>query len=158
MEAIIEIGYKTGIFDASGESIKRGVGDLGVKGIKSVGTHQLYLVKCSLQQKDLQYIAQNVLCDPIIQNYKIINQTEQKKTVHKKHYAVEVWFKKGVTDNVGESVKKAIEDLEIVGIDEIHTGRKFILEGNIKRPEVVTITTRLLANEVVEDYKIYGES
>lgn len=158
MEAIVEVGYKEDVFDATGEGIKKDISDLGVGKVKYVSTHQLYHIKGSLKEKELEFIAQHILCDPIVQYYNIMFGSQKKTNSHKVNFAVEVWFKKGVTDNVGESVKKAIEDLGLKGVAEVHTGRKFIIDGRLKRPDVVNITTKLLANQVVEDYKIYGES
>jgi len=159
METIIKIGYNEGIFDATGEGVKKDILDLGIKGVKSVSIDQLYLIKGDPEKKDLGFIAENILCDPIVQSYEIISRHEGRApAAGGKCFAVEVWFKKGVTDNVGQSVKKAIDDLRIAGVTEVQSGRKFRLEGKIKKPEIINITTRLLASEVVEDYKIYEES
>jgi len=156
MDAIIEVGYKEGVFDASGEGIKKDISDLDIKSVEDVFTHQLYFIKGSLPEENLQFIAKNILCDPITQSYEVIYQPSKKSSFSDKDFAVEVWFKKGVTDNVGDSVKKAAEDLKLKGISEIHSGRKFILKGKLKKNDVINITTKLLANDVVEEYKIYG--
>lgn len=158
METIIEVGYKEEVFDAIGEGIKKDILDLGIKGVKDVLTHQLYLIEGTLAEKGLRFIAEHILCDPVTQYYKIIPKPQKKKSKSSDgHFAVEVWFKKGVTDNVGASVEKAVEDLELKGVSEVRSGRKVIMKGRLKKPEVINITTRLLANEVVEEYKIYGE-
>ena len=164
MEAIIEIGYKPGIFDATGEGVKKGISDLGIRGVMHVSTHQLYSIKGNFTDDNLEFIARNILCDPIVQYYRIGKESQKAKGASRKmfagrkHFAAEVWFKKGVTDNVGDSVKKAIEDLGLRTVAEVHSGRKFIIDGKLQKTQVVNIATKLLANEIVEDYKIYGES
>lgn len=158
MEIIIEVGYKKGVFDAIGAGIKKDISDIGIRKAKRVSAHQLYLIRGVPNKKNIEFIAQNILCDPTVQDYRIVYNVSSGKgpSAQKGCFAVDVWFKKGVTDSVGESVRKAIEDLNIQGITELHTGRRVIIEGRIKRADAGDIATKLLANEVVEDYKIYG--
>lgn len=158
MEALIEVGYREGVFDANGGGIKKDVVDLDIKGVREVRTHQLYLLEGKISAEGARFISENILCDPVTQYYKLLQRADSGKANGSNgHYAVEVWFKKGVTDNVGTSVKKAIDDLEIKGVAAVRSGRKFILEGKLTKSEAINITTRLLANEVVEEYRIYGE-
>lgn len=154
METLIEVGYKEGVFDATGEGIKKDILDLDIKGVKEVSARQLYLIEGKLPEEKIRIVAGRILSDPVHQYYKINHPPPAGWRIG---FAVEVWFKKGVTDNVGASVKKAIEDLKIKGVSEVRAGRKFIIEGNLDEEAIVNITTRLLANEVVEEYKIHGE-
>jgi len=153
METLIEVGYKEGVFDATGEGIKKDILDLDIKGIKEVSARQLYLVEGKLPGEKIRIIAERILCDPVHQYYKVVDQSASPGG----GFSVEVWFKKGVTDNAGASVKKAIEDLKIKGVSEVRSGRKFIIEGNLNEEAIVNITTGLLANGVVEEYKIHGK-
>jgi len=158
METVIEVGYREGVFDANGEGIKKDILDLDIKGVREVRTHQLYLLEGKISAGGTRFISEKILCDPVTQHYKLLPRADSGKANSSNgNYAIEVWFKKGVTDNVGVSVKKAIDDLEIKGVGAVRSGRKFILEGKLTKSEAINITTRLLANEVVEEYKIYGE-
>ncbi|MEK6646126.1 MAG: phosphoribosylformylglycinamidine synthase subunit PurS [Candidatus Firestonebacteria bacterium] len=67
---------------------------------------------------------------------------------------VEVWYKSGVTDAVGDSVKKGISDLGIKGIEEVRAGQKYSIQGKADRKTIERICKELLANGVVQDYKI----
>ena len=44
-------------------------------------------------------------------------------------WEVEVWYKAGVTDAVGDSVMKGIKDLGVGGVTSVKTGQVYIIEG-----------------------------
>ena len=69
-------------------------------------------------------------------------------------WEVEVWYKPGVTDAVGDSVKKGIGDLGITKIDEVKTGQVYIIKGKVNKKEIEKICKGLLANEIVQYYKM----
>ncbi len=71
-------------------------------------------------------------------------------------FIIEVYYKKGVTDAVGDSVKKGIEDLSIDGIRSAQTGHKYVISGGLKKEDVLKIAERLLANKVVQDFYLIG--
>ena len=68
---------------------------------------------------------------------------------------MEVWFRPGVTDAVGETALKGSRDLGVAGIESVDTGRGYILAGSLIRSQVDTICRRLLANDVIERYACY---
>ena len=69
-------------------------------------------------------------------------------------WEVEVWYKPGVTDSTGDSVKKGIKDLNVSGVEEVKTGQVYIISGKIGKAEVEKICSGLLANNVVQYYNI----
>ena len=69
-------------------------------------------------------------------------------------YLVEVWYKPGVTDAVGQSVKKGIEDLGIKSVKSVSSGQVYLIEGNSTEIEIESICEKLLANSVIQNYKI----
>ena len=158
MSTVIEVSYKEGVFDAGAEAVKKDISDLGIKGARSISTHQLYSIEGDPKEKDLEFIAGEILSDPVTQVYRINSSPDANRQDGAGGvFSVEVWLKKGVTDNVGSSVKKAISDLELKGVLDVSSGRKYLIKGKLSKSDVVSITTRLLANEVVEEYRIHGE-
>ena len=69
-------------------------------------------------------------------------------------WEVEVWYKPGVTDAVGDSVKKGVSDMGMSGVEEVKTGQVYILKGKLSKKDVERICSGLLANGVVQYYKI----
>lgn len=70
-----------------------------------------------------------------------------------KLWAVEVSYKQGVTDAVGDSVKKGINDLGIKKVYKVSTVQKYIIDGDLTSKEVERICKDLLANPVIQTYK-----
>ena len=174
METRIEVFLQKGLKDNSGEGVKNDIGDLGVKGVKRVETAQIYLLEGEISQSQKKMICENLLIDPLIQKYSINSRrrsccepkTKQSDAVvaryevpwqsHKgrRCWAVEVWPKRGVTDTVAESTEKGIRDLGIKGIKQVSTGKKYLIFGSLSSEEIETISRRLLANKVIENYSI----
>ena len=78
-----------------------------------------------------------------------------KPNVPQSDLAIEVQFKLGVTDAVGQSVEKGISDLGILGVKSVQTGRKYLVKLDVNHAQVKTIATRLLSNEVIETFDVY---
>ena len=67
---------------------------------------------------------------------------------------VEVWYKPGVTDATGQSVKKGIEDLGIKTVTSVRSGQVYILDGRASKNDVRDICGKLLANGVIQNFII----
>jgi len=69
-------------------------------------------------------------------------------------FIVQVWYKKGVTDAVADTVKKGALDIGIKGIDSAKTGYEYTITGDISCENIEKICKGLLANKVVQEYVI----
>ena len=72
-----------------------------------------------------------------------------------------ITLKKDVLDPQGNTIKKALENMNFININDIRQGKYFeidIDEKNQKKAEekVNEICKKLLANLVIEDYKVFG--
>lgn len=150
MQWKIEVGYKPTATDAMGEGIKKDIEDLGISGVDDVKTMQLYIVEGDLSESDIKSVCENLLTDRITQVYdydgSLIDHEDSGAWV------VEVTYKHGVTDTVGESTIKGIKDLGITGVDTARTGKKCIIKGSLDENNIETICKRLLANDVIQNY------
>ena len=75
--------------------------------------------------------------------------------------SVIVTLKKGVLDPQGKTIKQALEGMSFKNINDVRQGKYFeieIDEKNLKKGEekVEEMCKKLLANLVIEDYKIIG--
>jgi len=69
-------------------------------------------------------------------------------------WSIEVWYKPEVTDPLEESVRKGVADLDIQGLEQVRTGQKYLMEGSLTKEQVERICRELLANPVIQEYKI----
>ena len=146
----IEVWYRKGVFDAGSRGLCSDVLDLGVKGVTGAEIGAIFLVKGKISPSGLKKVARELLADPVTQEF-----YSGKRALPKGAVSVEVWFKEGVTDTAGETARKGIADLGITGEFAVSTARRYLLYGkNISEKKAVAVAGRLLANEVIQTYKI----
>ena len=150
MQWLIEVSYKPEFFDALGNTVKKDIEDLGIFGIKKVRTSQLYHIEGKLKEKELELLCKELLTDRITQQYRIREHRNPQSSI----WIVQVWYKKGVTDAVADTVKKGAIDLGIQGINMVKTGYEYTIIGNISVEQVERICKGLLVNKVVQEYSI----
>ena len=151
----IEITHKPNIDDNVGKVLRQDIMDLGITDVDEVRTAQIYYLEGNIDSNIVYQIASKLLADPITQNFECNDMETVSPNLSKNDLAIEVQFKLGVTDAVGQSVEKGISDLGIMGIKSVQTGRKYWIKGNVNHTQVETIARRLLSNEVIETFDIY---
>ena len=151
----IEITHKPNIDDNVGKVLRQDIMDLGITDVDEVRTAQIYYLEGNIDSDIVYQIALKLLADPITQNFECNDMEAVSPNLSKNDLAIEVQFKLGVTDAVGQSVEKGISDLGIMGIKSVQTGRKYWIKGNVNHTQVETIACRLLSNEVIETFDIY---
>ena len=158
MKYKIEIKTKDNLLDVRGKEIKKDILDLGILDVKNVNYSHLYCIEGEIDQKKVDDIINKLLIDPVTQDFAIFCITDDKTVVEETskelEFIVEVYYKKGVTDNVGDSIKKGILDLDIKGISHVQTGHKYIIKGDLINLQVSQISKKLLANTIIQNFKI----
>ena len=150
---IVEIRNKKEIFDAAGQGVKHGIFYLGIKNVTEVSTAQLYVISGDISYDDIIKLAEELLTDNITQEYSIYTSEDKLDTV-RNVFVIDVFFKPGVTDTVGETAFKASKDIGVDSVKEAHTGFRYFISGKLDNKTLEKICNRLLANTVVQQYKI----
>ena len=146
---LIEVGHKAGVPDPAGSGIEKDCKHARVKGIKTVQMSQLYRLEGELTPEDQRRVMEDLLTDPII-------QISQDGALRKPGATtVDICFKTGVTDVVGDTVMKGIRDLGIQGVREVRTGTRLRFPG-LKRAETARhVAVTFLANPLIQDIFTY---
>ncbi len=143
----IEIKKKDGFYDAVGESVKKDIIDLGFKNkIKDVKFVYVYLIEADSQESDIRRICEELLIDPVTQDYSY----RQNVSNEKEYKRAEIAYNPGVMDPVEDSVKKAIKDLGIEGISQVKTSKKYLIKGKLSKKEILSISEKVLFNKVIQ--------
>lgn len=143
----VEVSYKPEVPDAIGMGILQDIVDLGINGVESVRTSAIYWIEGMLDEIAIHRIGNELLADPITQQYSIDqNQTSEKQ------WTIEVQYNPGVTDAVGDSTVKGINDLGISEVSRVRTGKKYCLTGKLNKDKIENICKRLLMNDVIQSY------
>lgn len=143
----VEVFYKPDVPDTIGLGILQDILDLGINGVESVRTAAIYWIEGSLDEISIHRIGNELLADPITQQYSI-DQIQ----ISEKQWTIEVQYKPGVTDAVGDSTVKGINDLGISKVSRVRTGKKFCITGELNLNKIENISKRLLLNDVIQSY------
>ena len=143
----VEVYYKPEVPDTVGQGILEDIADLGINGIDSVRTATVYWIEGSLDAQTIDRIGTELLADPITQAYTFGSENDTQTD-----WTLEVQFKPGVTDAVGDSAVKGIKDLGITDVTGVRTGHKYWLRGNLNAESLETIARRLLMNDVIHTF------
>lgn len=148
---IVEIFKKKIIPDVFGNEIKKSIQEIGIKNISNVKVSNLYKISGEFEKQTLKKIVEELLIDNVSERYRIYKKSQKKKGC----IVVEVWLKEGVADPVGETAKRTIIESGILKELKVNSGKKYYLKGKFKKQEIVEICERILANTLIQDYKIF---
>jgi phosphoribosylformylglycinamidine (FGAM) synthase PurS component len=151
---IIEISKKDRVPDAEGLDIVHGVADLKIA-VRAVRVIQVYILEGALSGARLKRIAENILVDPVIEDYKILKMKtlpvrKRFRDSEKSDWSVLKTFHHGVTDNVGMTALEAIRNLGTAGVESVSTGKRYLIAGPLAFGDARKIADRLLANPLIE--------
>ena len=141
----IEVGFREGVTDALGESVRKGIAEtLGII-LDSVKTISVFTIDAELTKEELHVLGTNLFADPLTQEFSI-------DSPHAKDYdwIIEVGFRPGVTDNVGKTSKEAIQDILKKPINGVYTSKQYVIKGKIDRETAYKIADKFLANKLIE--------
>jgi len=150
----IEVTTKAGCRDPVAEGVLSGAkSDLGISGLKQVRMAEVYYLSSDsvdLSKEKLVTLAEQLFCDPVIQEYSI-DSSILKVSWPKS----EVRFLDGVTDNTGAAASEGAADVLGVANDSIHvrSSRIFAFDG-ITEEKVKEISKGLLANAMIQRFEI----
>jgi phosphoribosylformylglycinamidine synthase len=147
----IEIFVKKDFKDSRGEHVLSDIFGIGVKEVTRVEYAPFYILEGYINQNEARTIASELLSDKITEKFEICSNFTPKKY---EKSVIEVLYKKGVTDTVSESIVKAIKDLGISKDVKVKTGHRYYIHGNVSQEVLDKIAVKLLANILIQEYKI----
>ncbi|MDR3071018.1 MAG: phosphoribosylformylglycinamidine synthase subunit PurS [Endomicrobium sp.] len=158
----IEVFMKKCFKNPKGSQVLSDISWLGIKNIAKIEYCPLYLIDGDVKIEDVEKIASELLSDKVTEfctvsrcsDLNSINVNSSVPSLSSSVSIIEIWYKKGVTDTVAESIVKAVKDLGITKDVKVKAGHKYCLYGTISRAILDTIVTKLLANTLVQEYEI----
>ncbi|GAC1434468.1 MAG: phosphoribosylformylglycinamidine synthase subunit PurL [Ktedonobacteraceae bacterium] len=115
----------------------------------SLHTASLYCLTGTLNPSQTDQLITQLLVDPVIQEAFVLDNLHADTTQH----IVDVFFHAGVTDTLAESVLAGAQMLNIFGIEQVETGKRYFLDGRLSIVDVRTIAESLLYNPVIQRYE-----
>ena len=121
---IISVYPKDQKNSARRKEVQRLLAGAGRKDMLCSGVSALYKLEGQPSQAQIEKIAQELLCDPVVEKFDVNSRPEDSMA-----FFVDVWPKSGVADPVGESVRKAIQDFGIQSVDKASFGTRYEFSG-----------------------------
>ncbi len=152
----VVVNIKKGVPDPRGESLKRKINKFLHINVSHISVSDVFTIDAKLTRKEIEMVAKEPLCDPIIQEYKINPLFSDDYDFY-----LEVGFLPGVTDNVGKTAKEAIETLlgkKLSDGENVYTSKIYAFKGKLSFSDIEKIATELLHNPLIQQYRIYKPS
>jgi phosphoribosylformylglycinamidine synthase len=174
----IEICTKKGFKNSHGEHVLSDISGIDIEGVTEVEYSPLYVIDGGITFAEAKTIALELLSDKVTETYTchyekqsveeplktetsavtVVSETaacaDSVIRPRSAFFVIEVWYKKGVTDTVSESVIKAVKDLGIEKEIKVKTRHKYYLYGKVSPTVLNDIATKLLANTLVQEYVV----
>lgn len=145
----VEVRQKEMITSPLSQSILNDLKDLKIKGIRQVRLVLVYLLQGDLTRDDVDCIAGQLLVDPIVEEYHIIDFNHLPKHPPQLHI-VEVAYNSGVMDPIEASTIKGIRDLGFTTIEAVRTAKQYQILGKVSARDMSTLTERVLLNKLIQ--------
>lgn len=139
--------------DPVGDGVRQAIAELGISGVDRVRFIWVYELDGTLSAEETGRIAHELLVDPVTQEARCTQDATLQALPGQ--WGIEVRYRPGVTDAIGDTTLKGVRDLGIHGVTAATTGRAYVITGSVSEDQIGTICRRLLANEIVEEYRYY---
>ena len=167
---LIEVAHKPGIQDPLAEGIADDLKQVGApayrtgrRGILKVSTSKLYRLVGKLTAEERVRIGKDLLSDPVTEEFRDgtnpspLSRRGDSQGEGLKAVVVDVWYKQGVTDAVGETVLKGLQDMNLSEIQDVRTGMRYRFFG-LKEPKVAEkLALAVLINPLIHDRIIHAD-
>ncbi len=130
--------------DPVGESVRHQIAEFG-KAVGPIQTTRIFLIDTPAPVEQVRRIAAELLADPVVEQAELMVQPPVDGDCSR----IEIHLKPGVMDPVAASTEMAIGDMGLP-VNEVRTGRAYLIQGKVDRSELEYIASRVLANGVIE--------
>jgi phosphoribosylformylglycinamidine synthase II len=152
MPTRLEIQLKPELIDADGMSICRKASAYFGITATSVRVIRVLTIDAALTSKQLERIRTELFTNPVTE--------ESSFNPLANHFDWIIWvgLRAGVRDPAGSTAIEAIEDLLGIGFkddESVYTSKIYQIQGDLTKDEVETIAQEILANDIIQQWKIY---
>lgn len=161
IETMIKNGYVDSLAENTLRSVKSHFSSENIK-LDFVRTVRGYTIHSSLSEEQLELLGKELFSDPIVENYSIDNPFAGSNDFKEFEWFIEVRFKPGVTDNIGNTATTIANDIigkDIIGKELgrnilVSSSIQYLLKGDLTKKHAEKIAKELLGNELIENFII----
>ncbi len=154
MPARLEIRLKSELFDAEGATVKKKATEYLGLDVKQIRVIRVLTFDTSLDIESLHRAQQEIFTNPVteISSFKPLCTDFD--------WVIWIGFRPGVRDAAGSTAAEAIEDLLSIKLapgEAIYTSKIYEVKGQLDKHQAEQIAHDLLANEIIQQWRIYGK-
>ncbi len=156
MAARLEIMLKKHLFDPEGAGLCAKIQDYFGRRVERVRVAHILTLDTDLSSEELEMARMELFTNPVTQD------SSFEPLADDFHWAIWVGYRPGVRDTAGSVAVEAIEDL--LGRHQppesaVYTSRLYLLTGDgLQREQVEIIARELLANDIIQQWRIFPAS
>ncbi len=151
----LEIALKPNMLDAEGEGIRHKAKDYFGIELTKVRTISVVTIDAAFTDSQLDIIKSEIFTNPVIQ----ISSYDPLPVEF--DWVIWVGYRPGVRDNPGSTAVEAIEDIlrkKLARNEAMYTSKRYCITGiNLVRKDIERIAGELLANDIIQQSKIYSK-
>ena len=144
----IEITPAEGSVDREGISALAECKLRNLSSIRSVRSARSYLIEGTLDESAVSQAA-DLLSDDVVEERVLRTLPHESDPQQQGEHLLNVLYKPGVTDNVGLTASRALQNLNIPA-EQVATCRKYWVNADASEDEVARFASRVLSNDSIE--------
>ena len=147
----VEIQPAAGRPDREAERVLADSRGFGVDSVRRVRSAKSFLIEGDLDQAAIESAAAGLLVDPVIESWTAhrIDVEAKPDSANDEDLLLNVLFKPGVTDNVAQTAKAALDDRGLHA-DAVATCRKYWINEDADQADRERLATKMLSNDAIE--------
>jgi len=152
MPARLEIRLKHELIDAEGMSISRKTSAYFGLNVTDTRVIRVLTIDADLNGDQLERIRTEIFTNPVTEESSFLPLADNFDWI------IWVGLRPGVRDPAGSTAVEAIEDLLDISFkhdESVYTSKIYQIGGDLKRNDVETIAREILANEIIQQWRIY---
>jgi len=154
MAARLEIGLRDGLMDAEGANIKRKATDYFGFEIEDIRVIRVLTIDAHLDEHQLGLLRTHIFTNPVTEGSSFSPMAKGAD------WLIWIGFRPGVRDSAGSTAQEAIEDLlklKFTPDEAVYTSKLYLIKGRLLQPQVEKIARNILANDIIQQCRIYSK-
>ena len=149
----LEIRLKSNLTDAEGAGVKTKAKDYFGIEVDEIRVIRILTIDAGLTSEQMEAARTRIFTNPITE------ESSFKPLAQDFDWLIWVGYRPGVRDTAGSTAVEAIEDLfkiKFKANEAVYTSKLYVLKGKVQETEVRTIAREILANDIVQQWKIFS--
>ena len=153
MASRLEIRFKDGLTDADGMNIRRKVKDYFGYKVEDIRVIKVLTIDAELDERQTEAVRREIFTNPVTEESSFSTLSGDFD------WLIWIGFRPGVRDTAGSTAIEAIEDLlklKFKAGESVYTSKLYEIRGALSKDQVEKIAGEILANDIIQQYRIYS--